>query len=182
MQHLSQKVFCLASAALFSTFAFAAQRETARQSNTPRNDESFIRYAAEASMSQVDLGKLAEQKSQSPDVKKFASMMVEDHSKLTQQLKQIGMSERINLPTSVSRSDADSHRQLSASAGPAFDRSYVDRVTSDLDREISEFKSASTTATRPAIKDFAKRTLPTLESQLQEAKQLANRTSRERRP
>lgn len=156
-----------------------AHREGARRSNVPYNDEQFVRSAAEASMSQVDLGKLAEQRSQNPEVKKFAQMMVEDHAKLTEQLKQMGMSEGINLPTSVSRRDADTHRQLQTSSGPGFDRSYAQQVMADLERQTAEFKRGASTATKPALKDFAERTLPTLESQMQQAKQLTSRVSRE---
>jgi putative membrane protein len=61
-------------------------------------------------MSQVDLGKMAEQKAQNPEVKKFAQLMVEEHSKIAEQLKQMGMAEGINLPTSVTRQDAATHR------------------------------------------------------------------------
>src|SRR5690349_3680440 len=74
-----------------------------RRANSAYNDETSIRTAAETSMSQVDLGKLAEQRAQSPEVKRFAQLMVEEHSKITTQLKSLGMSEHINLPTSVGR-------------------------------------------------------------------------------
>ena len=184
----SRKILCLAGATL-SLFlmdgslraqertpeAQRAQRNANRRANAPYSDEQFVRNAAEASMSQVDLGKVAEQRSQTPEVKKFAQLMVEEHSKISEQLKQLGMSEGINLPTSVTRQDAATHRQLASSSGPAFDKAYVQQVISDLQRQIAEFKRGNSTATKPALKDYAERTLPTLESELQQAKQLLAR-------
>lgn len=163
---------------LLSGSAVLAAQESARRTNVPAGDEQFIRTAAETSMTQVDLGKLAEQKSQNPEVKKFAQMMVQDHAKLTEQLKQMGMSEGINLPTSSSRRDADARRSLATSSGPGFDRAYAQRALTDLERQIAEFKRGASTATKPAVKDFAERSLPMLESQLQQAKQLMGQTGR----
>jgi putative membrane protein len=149
-----------------------AQRESARRSNAPYSDEQFIRSAAESSMSQVDLGKMAEQKAQNTEVKKFAQLMVEEHSKISEQLKQMGMSEGINLPTSVSRQDAAMHRQLASSSGPAFEKSYARQVMAELEKQTAEFKRGASTAIKPSLKEFAERTLPTLESELQQAKQV----------
>jgi len=154
----------------------ASQTHRANPGNT---DETFVRSAAEASMSQVDLGKVAEQRAQNPEVKKFAQLMVEEHSKLTEQLKQLGMSEGINLPTSVSRTDADAHRHLATLSGASFDKNYVQQLTSELERENAEFKRGASTATKTNLKDFAERTLPTIESELQQAKQLSSRVARQ---
>ena len=151
----------------------------ARRTNPGNNDETFIRSAAEASMSEVDLGKVAEQRAQNPEVKKFAQLMVEEHSKLTQQLKQLGMAEGINLPTSVSHTDADAHRHLATLNGASFDKTYVDQIVSELERESAEFKRGASTATKTNLKDFAERTLPTIESELQQAKQLSSRVARQ---
>lgn len=156
-----------------------AQRDANRRSSVPYSDEQFVRSAAEASMSQVDLGKLAEQRAQSPEVKKFAQTMLEDHSKMTEQLKQIGSSEGINLPTSVSRTDANEHRRLQTESGPSFDKSYAQQVYSELQRQITEFKRGASSATKPSLKDYAERTMPALETQMQQAKQLMSTVSRE---
>jgi putative membrane protein len=181
MNRTPSKVFRLsgvaASIALLAGWAvFAGQTRRANPGNT---DETFIRSAAEASMSQVDLARVAEQRAQNPEVKKFAQLMSEEHSKLTEQLKQMGMSEHINLPTSVSRTDADEHRHLNTLNGASFDKSYVDQVVSELTRQSAEFKRGASSATKTNLKDFAERTLPTLESELQQAKQLSSRVSRQ---
>lgn len=157
--------------AAFSAVRQSPQTQNERRANTTYNDEISIRTAAETSMSQVDLGKLADHKAQSPEVKRFAQLMVEEHSKITTQLKELGSSEHINLPTSVARRDADTHRHLATESGPNFDRGYLQQVVSELEKQIAEFKQGAAT-TRPALKDFYEHTQPTLESEFQQAKQL----------
>ena len=150
----------------------SARAQHERRANAAYNDEMSIRTAAETSMSQVDLGKLAEQKAQNPEVRKFAQLMVEEHSKITNQLKSLGMSEHINLPTSVGRRDADTHRHIQGSSGVAFDREYTHQVSGELERELTEFRQGAAATNRPALKDFFERTAPTLEAELHQAKQV----------
>jgi putative membrane protein len=184
MNRMSAKwLFGFALLGLFVPRTTAANGNPSEQQHHPdaRSDEGFVRTAAEASMSQVDLGKLAEQHSQNEEVRRFAKTMVEDHTRLVEELKQLGNTEHVALPTSVSRRDADEHRRLNSDSGANFDRSYAQQVVSELERQISEFKTASANATRPNVKEFAQRTIPSLESQLGQAKQLENRTRQERR-
>jgi putative membrane protein len=188
MDRISPKFACAVSLLVFVAVgpvvagqsAPPAQREGERHPGA-RSDEQFVRTAAETSMSQVDLGRLAEQRSQNEEVKKFARTMVEDHTRMTEELKQLGSSEHVNLPTNVSRSDADEHRSLHSESGANFDRSYMQQVVNELERQISEFKNASANATRPNVKEFAQHNTSSLESQLQEAKRILNQTRSERR-
>ena len=168
------KALCLAGSMLLCGMSWnaAAQTRSGTRANEPYSDERAIRTAAETSMTQVDLGKLAEQKAQSPEVKKFAQLMVEEHSKITEQLKELGMSEHINLPTSISSRDAETHRELEREPS-GFDRSYTSQVASQLSREIGEFDRGASAGAKPAVKDFFNRTKPTIQAELQQARRLS---------
>jgi putative membrane protein len=130
-------------------------------------------------MAEVKLGQLAEEKAQSEEVKKFAKRMVEDHSKATEELKQLGMQEGINLPTDVSRQDAEKYERLAKMSGPEFDKACAQEMVKDHEKDVAEFKRATSIAQKPALKQFAQRELPTLESHLQQAKQMQAQVSRE---
>jgi putative membrane protein len=149
----------------------AAQTQSSRRANESYNDERAIRTAAETSMTQVDFGKLAEQKAQNPEVKKFAQLLVEEHSKITEQLKELGMSGHINLPTSINSRDAETHRELEREPS-GFDHHYAAAVASQLAREVGEFERGASMSSKPALKDFFDRTKPTLQAELQQAKRL----------
>jgi putative membrane protein len=157
----------------------SAQRENRhRMSNPPRGDETFIRNAAEGNMVEVKLGQLAEEKAQNPGVKKFAQRMVEEHTKVNDELKQLASRENINLPTDVSRTDAQTYESLSKLSGEAFDRAYAQEMVKDHQKDVSEFKQEASSAQNPSLKQFAQQTLPTLESHLEEARQMEQSVSR----
>jgi putative membrane protein len=155
------------------------QKQSTHGANAPYADEKFVRDAAEGSMAEVKLGQLAEEKAQSEEVKKFAKRMVEDHTKATEELKQLGTQEGINLPTDVSRQDAEKYDRLAKMSGPEFDKAYAQEMVRDHEKDVAEFRRATSSAQKPSLKQFAQRELPTLESHLQQAKQMQAQVSRE---
>src|SRR3979490_1120961 len=86
------------TAALALSFSLAAS--LAMGGDNP--DAAFYKKAAEGGMAEVQLGKLAQEKSSNPNVKDFGAMMVGDHSAANDKLKSIAESKSIKLPTSPS--------------------------------------------------------------------------------
>jgi len=157
----------------------AQKHQATHRGNPPYADEKFVREAAEGSMAEMKLGQLAEEKGQSDEVKRFGKRMVEDHTKALDELKQIAVQEGINLPTDVSRKDAETYDRLAKLSGPEFDKAYAQEMVRDHQKDVAEFKRATSSAQKPALKQFAQHELPTLESHLQQAKQMMAHVSRE---
>jgi putative membrane protein len=155
------------------------QKQGARRVNAPVSDEKFMRDAAEGSVAEIDLGKLAQQKGQSEEVKNFGARMVEDHSKSNEELKKIAAREHINLPTNVYRKDASTHRRLARMNGPEFDKAYAETMVRDHQEDIATFKQEAKGGQKSALQQFAQQTLPTLESHLKEAQQMRASVSHE---
>jgi predicted outer membrane protein len=65
-------------------------------------DMSFYKKAAEGGLAEVELGKLAQEKSPTQSVKDFGAMMVKDHSAANQKLETVASGKNIKLPTSPS--------------------------------------------------------------------------------
>jgi len=169
------------------TLAFAAAGFAQRQTpNTTQNqpntngttlissgseDIEFMLDAAKGGLAEVELGKLAAERAQSDEVKKFAQRMVDDHTKANEQLKQIAESKSIKLPTEVETKDKALMQRLEKLNGAAFDRTYMNAMVNDHVKDVSEFKREANAGRDPQVKSFATSTLPTLEEHLQQAKQ-----------
>jgi putative membrane protein len=136
-------------------------------------DRQFVKKAAEGGLAEVELGKLASEKADSPDVKQFGQRMVDDHSKANDQLKQVASEKGITIPDKLSAKDAATKARLEKLSGKAFDRAYMRDMVTDHTKDVSEFRMESKNAKDPDVKNFASQTLPTLKDHLKEAKSIA---------
>jgi len=163
--------------ALFAGVAFAlatsafAQAPARRAASSGSEDIEFVLDAAKGGMAEVELGKLAAERAQNAEVKKFAERMVTDHSKAGDELKSLAQSKGIRLPEEIEAKDRALLTRLSKLNGAAFDRAYMQAMVSDHVKDVNEFKKEANSGRDPQVKSFASNTLPTLEEHLQHARQ-----------
>jgi putative membrane protein len=143
--------------------------------NLSHSDRNFITKAAEGGMAEVELGKLATQKAQDPQVKQFGQRMVDDHSKANEKLKQVAASKNVTLPSESSKDAKREEDKLNKLSGEKFDKEYMSHMVSDHKKDVSEFRSASKSKDAD-VKQFASETLPTLEQHLQMAESIHKST------
>jgi putative membrane protein len=139
---------------------------------TPVNDDvaDFAVKTANAGMTEVELGKLAEEKATSKSVKDFGAMMVKDHTKANEELKSLAAAKNITLPTAVGEDMRKHIDDLSKKTGNDFDHDYIDMMVNDHKDVIDNFEDAAKNSKDSAFKNFAVKTLPTLYKHLGAAK------------
>jgi putative membrane protein len=136
-------------------------------------DHAFATKAAEGGLAEVKLGQLAAEKASSDDVKKFGQMMVDDHSKANDQLKEVAQKKNITMPQTLNAHDQATYDRLSKLSGGEFDRAYMKDMVSDHQKDVKEFKRAASSVADADLKQFASSTLPTLQKHLQDARHVA---------
>ena len=146
------------------------QQHTAKTAHM--TDHKFATDAAIGGMAEVELGRLAESKASNPDVKNFGKRMVDDHSKANDDLKAVAAKENINLPASLDAKHQAVVDRLSKLSGAEFDRAYVKEMVNDHETDVKEFERESQHGTNAGIKEFASRTLPTLQEHLRMIKDI----------
>jgi putative membrane protein len=159
--------------------AAGAQAQSASQPASPAGmkagasvaaaDKTFVQKAAVGGMAEVELGKLAQQKGASADVKQFGSRMVDDHSKANDELTQIASAKGIALPTDLDAKSKSELAKLQKLSSAQFDRAYMDGMVADHKQDVAEFKKESTAGRDSDLKAFAAKTLPTLQDHLKMA-------------
>jgi putative membrane protein len=152
-------------------------------------DRDFVEDVAVANMAEVELGKMAMERGVSAEVKKFADMMVKDHSKAGDELKQIAMQHSIPIPAGLDEKHQDLKTKLSNAKGADFDREYmnamvdghqdvVDRLqTRASEDRIGDDKGSvkperSDNPTEAALNEWSATALPTVRHHLDEAKRI----------
>lgn len=132
---------------------------------TTNGPESFFKDAAQGGMAEVEMGKVAVKNAQSPEVKKFGQMMVDDHSKANKELEDLAKKKNIALPADIG-SNKSTLDKLNGLKGADFDKEYVKDMVDDHETDVAEFEKQAANATDPDVKAFAAKTLPVLKKHL----------------
>lgn len=152
-------------------------------------DRDFVEDLTIAGMTEVELGRMAMERAASPLVKQFGDMMVKDHSKAGDELKQIAMRHSIPLPTGLDSPHQELTTKLSNLKGDEFDREYmsamvdghedvVDRLQTRAnedrfgDDKGTVMPEGSDNPIESALNQWAAKVLPTTRHHLEEAKRI----------
>lgn len=138
-------------------------------SATTPSPADFAEMAARGGLAEVEIGRLAATKAKDPEIKKFAQMMVSDHSKVNAELKTLASAKKWTLPTDMG-SHKDTLDKLKAQSGDDFDAAYVEMMVDDHETDVSAFQKQADNSTDPELKAFAAKTLPTLKKHLESIK------------
>ncbi|HZP32362.1 MAG TPA: DUF4142 domain-containing protein [Candidatus Acidoferrales bacterium] len=149
-----------------------ANDQTSQNTSANKTDDTFAEKAASGGMAEVKLGQLAEEKGSNPAVKQFGRRMVQDHSKANNELKSAAQRENLTLPTEMDKADQATYDRLSKLSGEAFDKAYARDMVRDHTKDVSEFEKEAKNGRNEAIKNFAAQTVPTLQSHLEQARQM----------
>jgi putative membrane protein len=103
-------------------------------------DRNFVQDLWANGDAEVQLGKLAAERGASADVKRFGEMMVQDHSKAGEQLKQIAA--QYNIQPDPKKADAhrDAMDTLAKLRGGEFDREFINRMIDDHQNAVNDLQ------------------------------------------
>ena len=151
--------FLTVLALILGGVAKAQDTPAAGSSSLSAKDKMFIKKAAKGGMMEVAMGKLADEKGQSDDVKSFGKRMVADHSKANDELKKIAAQKNTKLPTKEPTVSWSS------------DKAYMDAMVKDHEKDLAEFQEEAKSGSDPDVKKFADDTAKMVQEHLDLAKQ-----------
>lgn len=146
------------------------QNEEKFDDTNKEDDTDFAVDAADGGMLEVELGRLAQQKATSADVKKFAQMMVDDHSKANDELKALAAQKNISLPASLSEEKQKKLNDLNEKSGADFDKDYIDFMVEDHEDDVEAFEKQAENGKDAELKSWAAGKVTTLRHHLEMAK------------
>ena len=140
-----------------------------------KSDEKLVVQLAQANISEINIAKLAEEKSKNDQVKTLAKKMMDDHIKALDELKQLAQMKGMTLPTETDRQQKLVENRLTALSGEKFDKQYVEQIAERARKgEHKLMLQVGSKAQDMELKNYATKTLAVIESQ----QQLVKDTSR----
>jgi len=140
------------------------------------DDRRFAHDAGVAALTDVEPGKLAEQKALHDNVKQFGQNVADQNSRLENQLETVASQASIQVPDSLSAKERSRIGKLSKLSGAAFDKEFVKNELKDRQRDVDAFRDEAQYGTDPRLKDFAEHALPQLKQSLETARNLKKET------
>lgn len=138
-------------------------------------DPNFLKEAAMVNLVEVDLGRLASEQAQSPEVKAFGQRMIQDHSQARDTLSQIAQRHNLTPPDQIDQTEQSAKDRLTDLSGEDFDRQYIQKMVSDHQKAVALFERHASMAKNPEVKDHIQQFLPVLREHLQMAQDLQQR-------
>jgi putative membrane protein len=115
-------------------------------------DKKFVADAEQGSLFEINLAKLALQKTGDPNVKMFAERMVKDHTMLIEDMKPLARKMGVKTPTGPSIADRAKYEELKLKSGTSFDRAYVETMVKDHNDDLKTFIDEEQKTTNPQLK------------------------------
>jgi len=145
-----------------------------------KDQKAFIREAIQGNLAEIEMGKLAQQRSKNDGVKSFGRMLVDDHTAANKRAQAVAQQLNVSSPTRPSLKQRATYAAHSILRGATFDRRFVSHMISDHQKDIGAYRSQAQTGMQPTA-GMAKETLPTLEKHLATAKSLQPNVTAQKR-
>lgn len=156
----------LCGAALFTATGWT------QSAKVDKSDQDFLKMAAEADMTTVHLGKMAEDRGATPSVKDFGKTIVQDHTNDYHQVAELAAKTGETIPKDIDTTDNREISHLEKYKTKTFDREFLLHETSKHEQLAKAFKQEAEHGTNPEIKAYANKALPVIEEHLHRAEDL----------
>ena len=178
MRHaLTRTVFAILAMSLgFS--AYGADKKGG-DGGASRGDREFVQKALEDGATEVELGKLAQAKGTSDVVKQFGQRMEADHAKAGEELK--GLAGTAGAMPKKEGPKQSAVKELSKKSAKRFDHEYAEAMVDMHQKAVKLFRKQADKGDNAELKQFAAKTLPTLEEHLKMARDLKKQVGEKRK-
>jgi len=155
-----------------------AGKMSAVPATVSKGDQEFAVNAANAGMTEIQAANIAQQQATSADVKKYAAMMIKDHTAAADSLKMVASKKNLTLPADISTDMQQNIADLQKKTGKDFDKAYMKMMVDDHKKVIKSFEDESKNGSDADIRAFADNTLHTLRHHLDEAQKCEKMVSK----
>jgi len=129
-------------------------------------DRLFVRQATLGGRAEVELGKLAQSRSKSPQIRSFGEKMTADHTRANDQLTRIGRSVNSEVPKGLDPSDAAFREELQQAQGTPFDQRYLLKQIGDHQRTLNLLQWELSYGQNQALVEYSTEMMPIVHEHL----------------
>jgi putative membrane protein len=133
----------------------------------------LVKDATSINQMEMQLGRVARERSASPGVREYGERLERDHGKANEDLEALAMQKNLKLPRRLERRHVQMLARLSGLSGAEFDRTFLPLMIKNHGKSIARFKKALRKIKDPDLKIWTSTMIPMLEQHLLRARELA---------
>jgi len=138
-------------------------------------EQDFMMKASQANLAEIDVARIALEKSDNSDVRDYANMIRTDHSSALKDLADLMKDKNVSQPSAVAPESQQDISRMSNLTGPELDREFMNMMVSDHQRVVEMFRDQQAIAQNSDVKDYVEDLLPKLEMHLEKAERLQSK-------
>jgi putative membrane protein len=146
--------------------------DTMGDAQSKQMDKRFLGQVTQASLLNIEMGKLAQEKSASEAVKEFGKKMIADHQRGLSIFKKVADRDGVTVDAQLDSKHKERLDKLAKLSGPEFDRAYIKDQLKAHQRMVSYFQSEADNSTESIASKMANNMLPAVQKHLNETKDL----------
>jgi putative membrane protein len=136
---------------------------------TTMDAKEFVQKAGADGIAEIDMGKLAVKNAKDKEVKSFAQTLIDEHTKVNNELKKIASKQGITMPTSAGEENATMLNNLKKKTGAEFDKAFVKHMVEGHKEMLELYEKASKELTDTELKEFAATNVKVLQNHYDKA-------------
>ena len=159
---MNKVFFAAVAAAALVAFATAPGAQEAKKEASAKKkvSDKHANQIAQADLAEVQAGKLGVSKASSPEVKKFAQSMIDDHGKHLGELRTMAKSKGMQLPSAPAKKHQEAMKKLQSASGAEFDKLFMTQMVKDHEDALKLVQDTATNAKDAELKADAEKTAP----------------------
>jgi putative membrane protein len=137
-----------------------------------QSEQDFMMKATQANLAEVEVAKIALQKSGDVEVKDYANMIKSDHTNALEDLTDLMKDKNVPQPKAVATDTQQDINRMDNLTGGEFDREFINMMVTDHQKAIELFRDQQSSAQNRDLKKYVDDVLPKLEMHLDKAQRL----------
>ncbi|MHA3774698.1 DUF4142 domain-containing protein [Verrucomicrobiota bacterium sgz303538] len=132
----------------------------AQPNGLTHEDKEFLKNASELNLTEIELGRLAQERADTPEIRDVGSRMAADHGKAQAELQALAKSKGVTIRLEPNAGQRKLLNAFAGKSGPEFDREFRAHEAKDHERAIRSFTEAARDARDPEVRAYAEKLLP----------------------
>jgi putative membrane protein len=173
---LGTAVFAVSTVQAQSTGQYSSPPPSASSepsANVSHRGKEFLKEAAQANQAEIAMANVAENKSQNPQVKELAGMILRDHQQNYSQVQSLAQTHGVTVDTAPDWMNKREVEHLQKANDADFDKEFTKVMLKDHVKTIKRFDKAAADIEDQDIKQYAQNTLPALRHHLKKSEEAA---------